>query len=663
MAAGVYGMSGSSVSTHDCVKRLDVVEISPQVLEVADRFHEVNRDALHGAERKDLDVEVHVDDGRNFVLRSKEQWGVLTLEPLMPYTPAAIHLYTEDFYRECAPRLAPGGVMCQWIPLQGMSGQHFKQLVSAFVAVFPDSAVFFVDGAVALIGGNEPLSLKYARVAERLSEPAAKADLAAVGFDDPVRALATFIAGGEELRKLVKDVEPVTDEHPVLEFHPIPPKVLLKHIWENLQIMRDLRDGYERLPVDLEGVADRDAVEARMYLALRGGKHLLAGEVLLEESNLLSRLSQGGSGAAAEQATQAALAAREAIQLAFSVDPANLGARRTWESIERELETGRGNDALAKNDFPAAEAHFRRALEFAAARQADVAWTLLAETLSRAEKFEDALAAATEATRLFPRGQAARCERAYARAALGDQAGAAQDYRHALDGDDLATLKPPRIQHDAERVLPSSSSGDARPLGERIDAALRGEKTARIPASQMLAIFAADEPVAYAAHFARDLEAAASGLAGVDARLAAFERLARALPPGTSDAAAGALAEREVPAPLAQAAATALAKSDPRRLYGLLAPATPVVALSAVVKAAAATGGFQAVDRLLPLLLHADLDVRRGAQLALFARLGGQAPGLARLDPAAFPSKAYRDSVDTLRAWWLRERDQVSSGR
>ena len=135
------GTTCASASTHPGVRELDIVEISPEVLAVADYFDHVNRGALTGAGRDDLDVRVHVDDGRNFVLRSDEQWGVISLEPLMPYTPAAIHFYTEDFYRECRPRLADGGMMCQWIPLHGLSRVHLQQLVSAFVNVFPGAAM------------------------------------------------------------------------------------------------------------------------------------------------------------------------------------------------------------------------------------------------------------------------------------------------------------------------------------------------------------------------------------------------------------------------------------------------------------------------------------------------------------------------------------------
>src|SRR5262249_51544850 len=161
---------------------------------------------------------------------------------------------------------------------------------------------------------------------------------------------------------------------------------------------------------------------------------------------------------------------------------------------ERELETGLGKQALRANDFAAAETHLRRALELRGARQEDVAWTLLAQTLSRTEKVEEALEAATEATRLYPRGLEARSKRAYARAALGDVAGAREDCLRGLEDESPDVLTDPRLRHDAERALASTMPADARPLDARIDAAMAGERTERIPAALVLRMLADDEP-------------------------------------------------------------------------------------------------------------------------------------------------------------------------
>lgn len=662
------GTTPGSVAAHSAVRELDIVEISPEVLEVAPRFADVNRDVLRGAGRDDLAVRVHVDDGRHFVQRGDAKWGVVTLEPLMPYTPAAIHFYTEDFYRECGARLAPGGLMCQWIPLQGMSGEHFPRLVASFVRVFPESAMFFVDGAVALIGGNDGVRLSWRRVSERLADPRVAEDLRGIGFDDPARALATFVASGAALRTF-GDVAPVTDEFPVLEFHPLPANVVLPWLGQNVLHVANLRASYERLPVDLTDADDADRANEALYLALRCGNHVLDGLVRVEAAGLLTR--QGRT----DEAVATLREAREAYARAVALDPANDTARRLHEGLEREWLTIQGSSAMDRNDFAGAERLLTRAVGFRAQRQADVAWTRLAEVRNRAESFEAALEAACEATRLFPGGLEARAERAFARAALGDLAGASADYARALRGAAPETL-PARLREDARRVFDASppEAPAAGPFDAKLhlvapddfDAAIAdasaGRGPGRIPARLRLRLLASESPDRFVAAFAKDLAAPDAVTSDADA-LARIARLRLAAPDGAAGAVRAWIDAGR--APVAEPAAEALAELDRRAFAEALAAAAASSSApggggpgaAPLARAAARCPDRRVVAPLLRLLNSGDAEVRRAAHRALFSLTGGDAPGIAALDPDRPDAAAYRGAVLGLAAWWAREQD------
>jgi predicted membrane-bound spermidine synthase/tetratricopeptide (TPR) repeat protein len=641
------GTTAGSVATHAAVKSLDIVEISPEVLDVADQFREVNHGVLAGAGRSDLAVNVHVDDGRHFVLRSDATWGVISLEPLMPYTPAAIHLYTRDFYEICRGRLAPGGLVCQWIPLQGMSGDDFRKLVAAFVAVFPDSAMFFVDGAVALIGGPDGVDLSYARVEERLSDPAVAADLRTVGFADPARALATFVSGGERLRDFVKDVAPCTDERPVLEFHPIPPGVALPWLGQNLQHMHALRSAWEQIPVDWSDWAkDPDRARQELFLALRSGNHVLDGQLRLETSVFLTRLGRRAD------ALDELRSARESFAQAVALDPGNETARRQWESLEREWWTILGGAAIDQGDFALAERHLLRATEFRALRQADVAWTRLAEARNRAGKFEAALEAACEATRLFADGAEARAERAFARSSLGDGEGAAIDYIHAAQGTDAAAL-PERLRPDAERVWTAYPSPvhalRAKGMWMLRDSAGFSQTRDQLPERLRLRIQVADLG---SGQFAVDLSAPAADVSDADAA-ARIERLRMAAPDGAATTVEAWLDSGR--ATVVRPAAEALVALDPRRVAELLDGAKPGPRTVELARAAAKSADVRLVRPLLRLLRSDDVDVRRAAQFSLFTLTRGEAPRIGELDVTDPASTAYRRAVLDLESWWARE--------
>ncbi|MCE9638482.1 MAG: fused MFS/spermidine synthase, partial [Planctomycetes bacterium] len=665
------GTTSGSVATHSDVKTLDIVEISPEVLAAAYRFKDVNKDVLHGAGRSDLDVRVHVDDGRHFVLRSEERWGVISLEPLMPYTPAAIHFYTEDFYRTCAPRLAPGGLMCQWIPLQGMSGDDFRKLVAAFVAVFPESAMFFVDGAVALVGGPDGVELSWARVAQRLSDPRVADDLRSVGFADPARSLATFVAGGEKLRAFVKDDAAVTDERPVLEFHPIPPNTALPWLGQNIVQMRDLRAGYEHLPVDVTGAADGDRAAEALFLALRSGNHVLDGMVHVETSSYLTRLGRK------EDAFAELQSARDSYARAVALDPGNETARRSWEGLEREWWTILGGVAIDKGDFAQAEKHILRALEFRGQRQQDVAWTRLAEARNGAKKFDGAIEAACEAMRLFPGSVEARAERAFARGSLGDVEGASVDYVHAAieavrpatvsaDARGEATLDalPMRFRSDAERAWGAYGTWlfAARVKGRfilprmQVEDALKGTLPGKLSRRSALRIAAADTS---AAKFRDRLLPT-----GLDA-LEAIERIRLAEPAGGADDLVAWLGAPVLGAPsdaVRRAAAEALVEIDPARTVDLLTTAKGSVDLEVVASAARAKDR-RVVRPLIRLLRSDDYVVRTAAHRALFALTRGEAPHLATLDTSLGGTTDYRRACLDVESWWAREEDRFELGR
>lgn len=640
------GTTSGSVAAHSAVRELDIVEISDEVLQTADAFRDVNHDVLHGRGRTDLTVRVHVDDGRHHVLRSKERWGVITLEPLMPYTPAAIHFYTEDFYRICADRLAPGGLMCQWIPLQGMSGDDFKKLVSAFVVVYPDSAMFFVDGAVALIGGPQGVTLSWPRVSERLADPRVADDLRTIGFANPARALATYVAGGAGLREFAAGVDPVTDERPVLEFHPIPPGVALPWLGQNLAHMKDLRGALPRIPVDGLDGAGADKAQEELLLSLRSGNHVLDGMLASEVSGFYSRAGKD------QQAVDALGHARASYGLAAALDPGNDTARRNRDGVEREWWTLVGHQAMERKEYAAAERAFRRGLEYPALRQADSLWTELAECRNRMEKFEAAVDAACEAVRLHPGGLDARCERAFARAALGDVEGAAHDYLVALRGASPETL-PARLRSDAERALAAHPAPPPpRPIAD-------GPPTPRgkLPERALWRIAAGDDRAAFAAAFAGRLEPPTPG-ADETAALATIRVLELAAPEGVGPGLArwvrSGLSSRVV-----TAAAEALARTDAAEFCELLGDTTSPQLAPTLAAAAAWVQDRRAVPHLLRLMESPDAGTRRLAHHSLFALVGTRAPGLDTLDTGDGTSAVYRRAVLELRSWWARNMDEV----
>lgn len=196
------GTTAGAVALHDEVERLEVLEISRAVIEAAPWFEEVNRGVLGEGLPGLLDP----DDGRDRVVvrlgdgrRTLARWpagtlDVLTMEPLLPDSPGAVFLYTDGFYALARRALAPGGLVCQWVPPHALAPETFDAVVAAFTDSFPWSGVFLFGTQVILLGGEAEPVLDGTRFPD---EGPLHDALAGLGLEDATGVVARFVAAGD----------------------------------------------------------------------------------------------------------------------------------------------------------------------------------------------------------------------------------------------------------------------------------------------------------------------------------------------------------------------------------------------------------------------------------------------------------------------------------
>jgi spermidine synthase len=195
ITAGTLGLSD--------FERIDAVEISPDVLASAPLFSADNFNVLNNPKMRFI-----VDDGRNFLLTTKNKYDVITFEP-MPLALAGVStFYTTEFYRLCLERLAPGGVVSQWIPLHSLNPDVVRSLVRTFTEVFPEYCAWFVNADLFLIGSDKPILIDPQRARERLAKPEIKNAIESVGFKDLTEVLTSFFMGKHHLDLYVRGETP-----------------------------------------------------------------------------------------------------------------------------------------------------------------------------------------------------------------------------------------------------------------------------------------------------------------------------------------------------------------------------------------------------------------------------------------------------------------------
>ena len=206
-----------AASLHPSVRRLEIADLSKQILEHAFYFAATNGDVLD-----DPRTRVLVNDGRHHLLtQPAESYDLVTLEPPPIFFAGVAALYSREFYQLVRERLRRGGLVTQWLPAYQVQGETVRSLVKAFVEVFPESVLLSGnDKDLILMGRRDlPLTLEPAELAARLAaRPAVRADLEQVDMGSPLEIVGSFMASGARLRSATLSAEAATDDRPVLEY-------------------------------------------------------------------------------------------------------------------------------------------------------------------------------------------------------------------------------------------------------------------------------------------------------------------------------------------------------------------------------------------------------------------------------------------------------------
>jgi len=196
--------------------RVDAVDIDQTVFEFAPYFRHVNRGVW-----KDPRVRLIVDDGRNYLLTTRESYDVITSEPMPPTFAGVVNLYSREYYQLARERLEPGGILVQWLPFHILTRHESWAILRTVRDVFPHTTLWTHHGngiIVARFDGEVTIDL--ARMKERLASAELRADLTRLGAPSLEDVVDQYALGAESVRRLTAGAGQVTDDHPTLEFHP-----------------------------------------------------------------------------------------------------------------------------------------------------------------------------------------------------------------------------------------------------------------------------------------------------------------------------------------------------------------------------------------------------------------------------------------------------------
>ncbi|HBH61706.1 MAG TPA: spermidine synthase [Nitrospiraceae bacterium] len=207
------GMTLGAVSIHPEVEELIAAEIEPNVTGATRTFGKYNNYVLDNPKLK-----IIFNDGRNYLLMTKRKFDVITADPIHPWTQGSGYLYTAEYFKLASERLAPGGIMGQWLPIYELSVDDLKSVLITFSQSFKYTMTWVTAYDAELVGSNSPIIIDEAELQRRISFPPILRDLKPVMMGSSTDFLSYFVMATDQMRAFSKGGIINTDDNLYLEY-------------------------------------------------------------------------------------------------------------------------------------------------------------------------------------------------------------------------------------------------------------------------------------------------------------------------------------------------------------------------------------------------------------------------------------------------------------
>jgi predicted membrane-bound spermidine synthase len=199
------------------MERVDVVELEPAIVHVAEVCSTVNRDVLRNPK-----VHLTIGDGRELLLTSRESYDLIFSEPSNPYRIGVASLFSQDFYKAVQRRMRPGGVFLQWLQGYEVDAQVVRTAYTTLGSVYPAIESWQTQGGdLLLMASREPLVHDLDQVRARVRQEPYRTALSRIwGVEGAEGFYAAYLASPAFARAVrAAEGDAVnTDDHPILEF-------------------------------------------------------------------------------------------------------------------------------------------------------------------------------------------------------------------------------------------------------------------------------------------------------------------------------------------------------------------------------------------------------------------------------------------------------------
>lgn len=205
----------TGIATRFPVQSITAVELEPAVLEGSRHFHRVN----HSPER-DPRVKVEFNDGRNFLMATKQKYDLLVSEPSNPWQAGVCNLFTREYFHICHERLNPGGVLSIWLQTVEVPPENIRGVMRSLTDEFKHVIVMRVTaGNVIIMASDQPLTIPVQAINTALiTNPKVSPEMRKIGITSAADLIANLALDEQSARKFAESGIANVDDTNKLEY-------------------------------------------------------------------------------------------------------------------------------------------------------------------------------------------------------------------------------------------------------------------------------------------------------------------------------------------------------------------------------------------------------------------------------------------------------------
>lgn len=210
------GTSAGWLAEVESVKRVDVMELEPQLIECAKYYKDVNFDVVNHPK-----VNIVLGDAREALsCHTGVGYDLIASEPSNPQRAGVANLYTQEFYKSVKSKLNQGGVFTQWLQAYEIDVTNIRLILTTLKTVFTRVELYqTLGGDIVFIAQNDYKPWNVAGISEKIAKEPFQSAMRYCWGDSSIESFfAHYIASDEAATELAQNYPYInTDDLNLLE--------------------------------------------------------------------------------------------------------------------------------------------------------------------------------------------------------------------------------------------------------------------------------------------------------------------------------------------------------------------------------------------------------------------------------------------------------------